>query len=67
MPFELLSGCSLPTEFGERCQLRVFGDPTASAQQHWVACLWGGVGDDGCEGVHLRVHDACLTSEVPSP
>lgn len=63
--FEMLSNCSLPTEFGESCELRVYGDRSTPAAQQWVACVWGaGVRDRDSEGVHLRVHDACLTSEV---
>ena len=58
----MLSDCSLPTEFGARCNLRVYGDRAAPSQQHWIACLWGDVADN--DNVHIRVHDACLTSEV---
>ena len=65
-PIELLSDCKLPCEYGKECQLRVYGDPEEKTTQHWVACLWGSAAgdDDSGEGVHLRVHDACLTSEI---
>ena len=61
---ECLSDCTLPTEFGERCHLRIFGRRGSDEQQHWVTCDWGSAGNRSGEGVHVRVHDACLTSEV---
>lgn len=71
-PMVCLSDCSLPTEFGDRCELRIFGakpkvdeaiSSTSSARvPEWVACAWGNVRDG--ERVHVRVHDACLTSEI---
>ena len=69
MPIEMLSQCTLPTQFGESCQLRIYGPPDGGAQseqqQQWVACLWGAVATgESVESVHLRVHDACLTSEI---
>jgi GTP cyclohydrolase II len=57
-----LSECPLPTEFGG-CKLQVYGSPASATQ--WVACVWDGdASQPRQEAVHLRVHDACLTSEV---
>lgn len=56
--FHKLSSCNLPTELGlvQMCVYGVRGGP------NWVVCISGAV--RGQRSVHLRVHDACLTSEV---
>ncbi|KAL1522647.1 hypothetical protein AB1Y20_017625 [Prymnesium parvum] len=56
--FTRLSSCNLPTETGT-VQLCVYGEPGGAS---WVVCISGAV--RGRQSVHLRVHDACLTSEV---
>ena len=60
-PCSLLSSCMLPTEFG-RVELRVYEDASSN---RWVAWAAGHV--FGAAGVLVRVHDACLTSEVRRP
>ena len=57
---KLLASCSLPTVNGT-VDMRVYGEHLTEAA-HWVVCSSGAVA--GQSGVHLRVHDACLTSEV---
>lgn len=56
--FRLLSECPLPTEAGDS-MLRIYGDGTCSP---WPVCVYGEV--HGRSGVTMRLHDACLTSEV---
>ena len=58
--FRLLSDCSVPTAYGQ-VDMRVYGlAPSATC---WVACVWGDVAASDSP-VLMRVHDACLTSEV---
>ena len=56
--FRKLSSCNLPTEHGT-VQLRIYSEPGGA---DWVVCVSGPV--HGRRRVQLRVHDACLTSEV---
>jgi GTP cyclohydrolase II len=59
----------MPTNNG-RMAVRVYGERDRGeafySQHAWVACLWADCDDvyRGSERVHMRVHDACLTSEV---
>lgn len=55
-----LAQTTLPTEAGT-VTLRIYGAELGGVAQ-WVVCSSGAVA--GKSGVHLRVHDACLTSEV---
>jgi len=55
-----LSSCTLPTTNGP-LTLRVYGRELRD-DRPWVACSSGDL--DGRSGVMLRVHDACMTSEV---
>ena len=60
---ECLSDCSLPTEFGSSCTLRVYGQYGGGpSSPQWIACAWGDT--HGREALPVRVHDACLTSEI---
>eukprot|EP00900_Chrysochromulina_parva_P016857 jgi/Chrpa1/25172/Chrysochromulina_OHIO_Genome00010096-RA len=69
MPVECISSCTMPTNHG-RMAVRVYGERDRGeafySQHAWVACLWADCDDvyRGSERVHMRVHDACLTSEV---
>jgi|SouAtlMetagenome_1021521.scaffolds.fasta_scaffold92733_1 hypothetical protein len=56
--FRLLSECPLPTEDGD-VTLRIYGDGTCSP---WPVCVFGEV--HGQSAVSVRLHDACMTSEV---
>ena len=56
--FRLLSECPLPTEDGD-VMLRIYGDGTCSP---WPVCVFGEV--HGKSAVSVRLHDACMTSEV---
>ena len=59
----ILSSCAIPTSYG-KVTLRVYGEQGDHHRSHtWVACLWGNVADSPTP-VHVRVHDACMTSEV---
>ena len=58
MAFRLLSECPLPTEDGD-VTLRIYGDGTCSP---WPVCVYGEV--HGKSGLSVRLHDACMTSEV---
>ena len=56
--FRLLAETPLPTEHGD-VTLYVYGDGNCSP---WSVCVYGEV--RGKSGVSMRLHDACLTSEV---
>ena len=58
MAFRLLSECPLPTDEGDM-MLRIYGDGTCDP---WPVCVYGDV--HGKSGVTMRLHDACMTSEV---
>jgi GTP cyclohydrolase II len=58
--FRKLSSCNLPTEYGS-VELRVYGW-SGLAKADWVVCTSGVI--EGQHRVQVRVHDACLTSEV---
>ena len=64
MTVECLSSCTMPTGHG-KMSVRIYGERGAGEKEAWVACTWG---DEASaserHGVHMRVHDACLTSEV---
>ena len=56
--FRLLAESPLPTEDGE-VTLRIYGDGTCAP---WPVCIFGDV--RGKSSVSVRLHDACMTSEV---
>ena len=67
MPISCLSDCTMPTTHG-RMTVRLYGErgaDNADPRHVWVVCLWANSTTlRGRERVHMRVHDACLTSEV---